>query len=130
MNIYTSYFANLRNLDKNIVPISISIWPPKGYNGLEYKALAPSADILKEFKSNHDEAKYIWRYEHEILEHLDSDKVLEDLIKMGNGSDIALICYEKNGSFCHRHLAVKWLLEAIIRYNQKHNWIIKEVKEI
>lgn len=39
MKIYTSYFANLKNIPANIVPISISRKPPKGYGGMEYKQI-------------------------------------------------------------------------------------------
>ena len=35
--IYTTYFAQLRNLPKNIIPISICAKAPSWYNGLQYK---------------------------------------------------------------------------------------------
>lgn len=34
---------------------------------------------------------------------------LELISKQNNDCDIALICYEKVGDFCHRHLVAKWL---------------------
>jgi hypothetical protein len=37
MNIYTSYFANLKKLEKaNIKPIAICLYKPKWYNGISY----------------------------------------------------------------------------------------------
>lgn len=30
--IYTTYFANLKNLDSSIIPVSICLYPPKFYN--------------------------------------------------------------------------------------------------
>ena len=35
--IYTSYFAKMKDLPDNIVPISIAGKSPDWYNGLEYK---------------------------------------------------------------------------------------------
>ena len=35
--IYTSYFGNLKNLPKNITPISICAKAPVWYTGLQYK---------------------------------------------------------------------------------------------
>ncbi len=35
MKIYTSYFANLKNIPDNIVPISICRRSPKGYDGIQ-----------------------------------------------------------------------------------------------
>lgn len=40
--IYTTYFAKLKSLPKDIIPISICGKAPTGYKGLEYKKLAPS----------------------------------------------------------------------------------------
>lgn len=38
---YTSYFANLKKLPDNVVPISICGKAPDWYSGLQYKKLAP-----------------------------------------------------------------------------------------
>ena len=35
--IYTTYFAKLKSLPKDIVPISICGMAPNSYNGLQYK---------------------------------------------------------------------------------------------
>ena len=40
--IYTSYFANLKNLPDNVCPISICGKAPDWYKGLQYKKLAPT----------------------------------------------------------------------------------------
>jgi uncharacterized protein (DUF488 family) len=39
-------------------------------------------------------------------------QVIEDLQKIANTKDtdkIILLCYEKPGDFCHRHLVADWL---------------------
>ena len=50
--IYTSYFAKLKSLPDNIIPISICGKAPKGYNGLQYKKLAPKYDFFMKWKEN------------------------------------------------------------------------------
>lgn len=110
--IYTTCFANLRNLPHNITPISICAKAPSWYNGLEYKNLAPSYDILIEWKSDPNEERYIRRFNDEILSKLNQDEVINDLgflCEFNQSKHIALVCYEKSDDFCHRHLVSEWL---------------------
>jgi len=44
--IYTSYFAKLKSLPEDIIPISICAKSPNWYKGLQYKRLAPTYDLL------------------------------------------------------------------------------------
>lgn len=48
--IYTTYFAKLKSLPENIIPISICGKPPVGYKGLQYKVLAPRYDFFMKWK--------------------------------------------------------------------------------
>ncbi|WP_373262236.1 DUF488 family protein, N3 subclade [Hungatella hathewayi] len=109
--IYTSYYAKIKNLPDNIVPISIAGKAPTGYDGLEYKTLAPKIEFFMEWKKNKDNDYYIKHFKEEITDSLNSHKIVSELYKMTKGKDIALICYEKTG-FCHRHLVAKWLRDA------------------
>ena len=120
--IYTTYFANLRNLPKNIVPISICGKTPDWYKGLQYKKIAPKYDFFMEWKKNHDNNYYIEHYEQEVLKNLKVEEVIKELLELCLPSevvpiyawpalDIALVCYEKPSNFCHRHLVAKWLSE-------------------
>lgn len=109
MKIYTSYFAKLRSLPENIVPISICGKAPDWYTGLQYKKLAPKYGFFMEWKKTHDNDYYIEHFDSEVLNLLDAKTIYEELSKMSGGKDIALICYEKPSDFCHRHLVAKWL---------------------
>lgn len=109
MKIYTSYFAKLRSLPENIVPISICGKAPDWYTGLQYKKLAPKYEFFMEWKKTHDNDYYIEHFDSEVLNLLDAKTIYEELSKMSGGKDIALICYEKPSDFCHRHLVAKWL---------------------
>lgn len=107
--IYTSYFANLKNLPKDIVPISICGKAPTGYNGLEYKKLAPKWWFFQEWKKNKDNDFYVKHFTEEVLNKLNAFDVVTDLFKLAESTKIALVCYEKPGDFCHRHLVAEWI---------------------
>ena len=51
---------------------------------------------------------YVFR----VGESHNADDVVKELYKLAEKSqdeDIVLICYEKPGDFCHRHLVANWL---------------------
>ena len=112
--IYTSYFAKLKSLPDNIIPVSICAKAPNWYTGLQYKKLAPSYDLLMKWKEMHDEGYYVERFTKEVLDNLNAVDVILDLSKMVYSfnigeDDICLLCYEKPSDFCHRHLVAGWL---------------------
>lgn len=113
MKIYTSYFANLKKLPNDVVPIAICGKSPTGYKGLEYKVLAPKYGFFQEWKQNHDNDFYIKHFYDEVLNKLDAKRVCENLQILSGGQDVALICYEKPGDFCHRHLVAEWLSKEL-----------------
>lgn len=107
--IYTTYFANLKNLSKNVIPISICAKAPSWYGGLQYKKLAPTYNILVKYKNDCDKGYYIKHYQKEVLEKVNPVEVIDDLLRLSNSTNIALVCYEKPTDFCHRHLVANWL---------------------
>ena len=111
--IYTSYFAKLKDLPDNIIPISICGKAPNWYKGLQYKKLAPKYDFFMKWKETHDNDYYIKCYNEQVLNKLDVINVVRDLICIvpedTTGEYICLVCYEKPGDFCHRHLVADWL---------------------
>lgn len=109
LNVFTSYFAKLKNIPNNIVPISIVIKRPELYDEIEYKKLAPKWLFLKEWKKNQDNEYYIKHFKKEVLDVLDPKKVVEELQKLSNNKGVVLVCYESPEKFCHRHIVAKWL---------------------
>lgn len=111
--IYTSYFAKLKSLPDNIVPISICAKAPDWYKGLQYKKLAPKYDFFMKWKENHDNEEFVENYVAQVLKQLNPIKVVADLYYQLNAApcscDIVLICFEKPSDFCHRHLVANWL---------------------
>lgn len=112
--IYTSYFAKVKDLPKSIVPIAICGKSPDWWDGLEYKTLAPKWEFFKLWKyENRDNEYYIINYYNKVLCRLRPDGVVQQLQELAGGKDkdIALICYEKPGEFCHRNIVREWLKE-------------------
>jgi uncharacterized protein YeaO (DUF488 family) len=110
--IYTSYFAKLKSLPDNIIPISICGKAPDWYKGLQYKKLAPKYDFFIKWKDNHDNDYYTKCFNEQMLDKLEVAKVILDfsqIMLVHNTSNICLICYEKPEDFCHRHLVAEWL---------------------
>lgn len=123
--IYTTYFANLKNLPDNIIPVSIAGKSPEWYHGLEYKKLAPKYSFWKVWKENQDNQYYIDHYYSDVLSGLTQMEVIKELTillqaKVNrvlhhpldsnlNQYHIALVCYESPEKFCHRHLVSEWL---------------------
>lgn len=133
--IYTTYFAQLRNLPKNVIPISICGKAPEWYSGIQYKKLAPKWAFFQEWKRNHDNDYYIRHFKAEVLDQLSASQVVTELqdclpydikvqmaapIYSSTDWHIALVCYEKPTDFCHRHLVSKWLRENGF---ECHEWI-------
>lgn len=112
--IYTSYFAKLKSLPSDIVPISICGKAPDWYKGLQYKELAPKYNFFMQWKENQDNDYYIKCFNEQVLNRLSPHTVITELYVLSKGKDVALICYEKSSDFCHRHLVAHWLNEHMI----------------
>ena len=102
MKIYTSYFGNRRNLG-DLIPISIALYPPKGFLLEELKALAPTRQIL----GCKDNEEVYTKLFNKRLNEFSAKKVFKYLESAYNGKDIVLLCHEKPPQFCHRHLVAE-----------------------
>lgn len=110
--IYTSYFANVKNLPCTLQPIAICGKSPVEWHYPEYKRLAPKWEFFKVWKETHDNEYYIKEFNRLVLKSLNADSVVSELMKFcAPGTEPCLICYEKPGDFCHRHLVADWLKE-------------------
>ena len=100
--IFTSYYANLKNIPQNLKPISISLYKPKDIDIDSIIELAPSKEILSTYKNskqtNIDRDKYIKDYKNQIKNY--------DFSKLDN---VVLMCYENPFDFCHRHIVAEMI---------------------
>ena len=113
--MYTGYFAKLKSYEEaGLVPVSIALKTPDWYHGAQYKKLAPKWSFFSEWKNGSHKGDidyYMQHFKTEVLDNLDPEQVVKELEGFTGVSrdKIILICYEKPGDFCHRHLVSMWL---------------------
>lgn len=112
MKIYTSYFGNSKKLQQaGIKVIGISLYPPRWFNGISLKQVAPTKSIL--FANGQTQEDYTRRYRSEVLSQQDMQQFLKTVEQASGGQDVALCCYEKPEDFCHRHILADWIKEKL-----------------
>ena len=104
--IKTSYFANWRNFPSNYEQINISLYPPKGWNKGSLKLVAPNASLLAAYKNNTITKE---EYEKIYIKQLEDSGLTPQKVKEMLPENTLLLCYEKKGDFCHRHILAEWL---------------------
>lgn len=102
--MYTSNFSKKGN-DVNAIAISIGI--PNGFKGKRCLKLAPSWDMVNEYKKTGDKEAYIRKF-NIILSKLNAREIYEEL-----GDNAIMLCYEKSGDFCHRRLVADWIRKEL-----------------
>ena len=112
MKLYTSYFSKVRALPEGTVPISISLWPPKGHAGAQLRCLAPTKEILTKYKQDGDWAAYVEKYEKDVLGKLRQETIMQEITRLSGGKDAAILCFERDPAQYHRSLVARWLRKA------------------
>ena len=109
--IYTTYFAMLRKMPEDVVPIAVCARPPVNWDGLCVEELIPPYKDFQEWKGTGNNDKFAEQYKKKVLNRLEPEVVSNWLQYLAEGRDVALVCYEKSSDFCHRHLIREWLNE-------------------
>jgi len=133
MNLFISYFYNIRFFPKNLIPVSTAMWDPKWYhnfksndkifidkrgvvNGLRANVLSPymvESTECKNCKSNKDPytCSFIKQYRDYIFS-LNFNEIynwLYDVSLRYSNADICLMVYEKPDNQCsERSTLVEW----------------------
>ena len=95
--------------------ILITRFYPRGVKREKYdiwvRELAPSAELLKRYKNTEiDWDNFKTTLLNELRDNLESVEVIQTLHSQSQFGDVTLLCYEKDGCPCHRHL-VRDLME-------------------
>lgn len=102
--IATGNFANMKKyIGAGYTPVSIARFN-RYYSGITIKELAPHMDFMKS-----PESEYVPLYNRRVLEQQDAKEVVGRLLQIGER--VVLLCYEREGEFCHRRLVAKWIEE-------------------
>ena len=133
MNVYISYFYNIRFFPTNLIPVSTAVWDPKWYhnfksidtvykdkrgvvNGIRAVMLSPykiDSCECKNCLSNKDPSicSFIKQY-HDYIFSLNFSDVYNYLLKISrtfNDADICLMVYEKPDNLCsERGTLIEW----------------------
>lgn len=112
--VHTGYFAMAKKYKKlGFCTISVAQFNPSWYNGVSFPELAPSKELLGDYKlSGLSTDDYTKRY----FEELQRPEAVASMEKLKmkaltDSRDLILLCYEKPGEFCHRHLLSRYLNE-------------------
>lgn len=110
--IYTGYYANIKKYEEaGLIPVAISGKVPDFYDGLTYKEFAPRWNTFKKWKNGEiSNAEYVEEYK-KYLNTLDKEDIKMDFDSPNKCNNMILLCYEKSGDFCHRHVLADWLEE-------------------
>lgn len=120
MEFRSGYFAKIHTyIEQGYFPISIARFNPKGVKIMQWIRIAPNQDILQGYKSGQlDELDYEMKYRLQLQNADvlgDWNKMLEIVSKLHKDyRGIIFLCYEKSGSFCHRHIFADYMKE---KYN-------------
>lgn len=96
--IYTSYYANVRNLPPEMKPIGISVGKNKWFEGPYDLRLAPTWAMMKSPRGVYDSLFF------KQLAKLDAKKIYDEL-----PDNAVLLCYEVYNDWCHRRAVAEWL---------------------
>ena len=109
--IYTGYFAGIRNYPSGVLIIGITRFKPEYFKGINLESLAPSANLLRQYKNKEiDNFIFKQKYIQEIEDRgFVAKSVRQILEEIAGNRDIILCCYEKPSEFCHRHILAEWL---------------------
>lgn len=105
MKLFTSSF---RKYGKHENAVSIALYEPIWFMGRQYKKLAPTKEILSKQLASRNNSRYTKMYYNDILLKLNPIDVYNEL-----GENSILLCYERSGVFCHRHIVAEWLMSNL-----------------
>ena len=110
--IYTGYYTNIKKYEEaGLVPIAISGKVPDFYDGLTYPDFAPRYEMFQKWKNGEITNEGYVREYRAYLDTLDKEEIRQDFNSPHECNNMILLCYEKSGDFCHRHVLADWLEE-------------------
>lgn len=128
MNILTSYYYEPSLKDTTSILVSISYSVTNGvfqrYGNdriIHYNKLGPCKYLHGLMYNNKiSTEQYSSLFLHQ-LSQLNPHIVMKELLEFGKREkDVILLCYEKPGEFCHRHLVANWF--------NKNGYFVEEYK--
>ena len=111
--IYTGYYAKIKNYKEDgLEPVAISGKIPDFFEGTTYPDFAPRYETFQKWKDGKMTNEGYTKEYKAYLDTLNKEEVEFDFQPYNTEkNDCILLCYEKSGDFCHRHVLADWLEE-------------------
>ncbi len=78
------------------------------------RELSPSVELLKGYKEGTiNQEQFTIQFISQIHSNIESIEALQSVSEMARKTNITLLCYEREGEFCHRHLVNSLVLNYI-----------------
>lgn len=78
------------------------------------RELAPSAELLKGYKEGIiNQEQFTTQFFSQIHSSIESLEALQSISEMARQTNVTLLCYEREGEFCHRHLVNSLVLHQM-----------------
>lgn len=106
--IYTGYFAKTKIYEQDgLQPVSIAGKTPGFFKGPKFPSLAPEYKMFSDWKKGKISDMEYTKIFTKRLNELDKEAIKRFI----NSFDkpVVLLCYEKPGDFCHRHIVADWI---------------------
>ena len=126
--IYTGYFSKTKMYeDLGLQVVSIAGKSPDFFKGPKYPSLAPDYKMFMDWKKGKiDDFEYTTIFKKKLAT-LDVEAVKRFLNSFNK--DVILLCYEKPGDFCHRHIVADWLEEVIGGRIDEYDQTVKDTEK-
>lgn len=125
MQIYTSYYDNLKDDTKDMIPVMVSRTVPKYFKWevLKIEEILPTVELVAGYKEGTiSDEEYDRRYREEVLAKANRAEILKRLQAISDDyydANIVLLCYENSTRWCHRHTLAEWLDCGVTEYEDK-----------
>lgn len=102
------YTSNYARSAQHPLAVAISASPPDWYHGKKFQLLAPTWEMINDYKSGRINSKdyaskYITLLEQRDITAFDIVEIFPDGTRF--------LCYEAPGDFCHRRVLADWIKE-------------------
>lgn len=104
--------------DSDGIRILITRFYPRGVRKDHFdewvRELSPNIELLKGYKEGMiNQEQFTIQFISQIHSNIESLEALQSISDMARQTNITLLCYEKEGDFCHRHLVNSLVLRQM-----------------
>lgn len=117
VKIYTSYYANYKNICPGFQCLSISNTKPSSIFIPRLREAAPHWSIVKDYKEKKISRDFFGQmYMQQIHQHIGPYNLRDYIISLNN-TDVVLLCYEKQPETCHRSILADYIKMLIPEFD-------------